>query len=126
MKTSNEDLVSQIQNTDDKQERQQLLGVLYKNNYRFIASVANRYTEYAEFDDLMQESFFGLDAAVKMYDAGYNARFFTYAAYWIRQAMIKFIWNGSSILRVPSHRTEAAISYKKVRDAYLMVSSAFI
>ena len=120
MKTSNEDLVSQIQNTDDKQERQQLLGVLYKNNYRFIANVANRYTKYAEFDDLMQESFFGLDAAVKMYDADYNARFFTYASYWIRQAMIKFIWNGGSILRVPSHRTEAAISYKKVRNAYLM------
>ena len=85
---SNEDLVLMIQGNEDKARH---LGELYEQNRGAIAIIAKRYSEYAEIEDLMQESFFGLSEAAARWDPGAGANFLTYAGYWIRAAIINYL-----------------------------------
>lgn len=85
---SNEDLVLMIQGNEDKARH---LGELYEQNRGAIAIIAKRYSEYAEMEDLMQESFFGLSEAAARWDPEAGASFLTYAGYWIRAAIINYL-----------------------------------
>lgn len=85
---SNEDLVLMIQRNEDKARH---LGELYEQNRGIIAIIAKRYSEYAEIEDLMQESFFGLSEAAARWDPEAGTRFISYASYWIRAAIISYL-----------------------------------
>ena len=84
----NEDLVLMIQRNEDKARH---LGELYEQNRGVIAIIAKRYSEYAETEDLMQESFFGLSEAAARWDPEAGTKFISYASYWIRAAIISYI-----------------------------------
>lgn len=85
---SNEDLVLMIQGNEDKARH---LGELYEQNRGAIANIAKRYSEYAEIEDLMQESFFGLSEAAARWDPEAGTKFISYASYWIRAAIISYL-----------------------------------
>ena len=85
---SNEDLVLMIQRNEDKARH---LGELYVQNRGVIAIIAKRYSEYAETEDLMQESFFGLSEAAARWDPEAGTKFISYASYWIRAAIISYL-----------------------------------
>lgn len=58
-----------------------------------------------ELDDLINESFFGLRTAALKYDPDnkVGAAFSTYAAFWIKQTIRRFIGNHGSTIRIPIH-----------------------
>lgn len=83
----------------DKLAREKLLSA----NLRFVIMIAKRYTGLGlEFCDLISEGNIGLMVALDHYEIGKSARFTTYAAYWIKQVIIRAINCKADTIRVPS------------------------
>lgn len=91
---TNEELVIRIQAGIDTAENS---AQLYEQNRGFIAMIASKYRGYAEFDDLMQEGYLGLSAAVDHWDQAEGVPFISYAAFWIRQSMSRYIERNSPV-----------------------------
>jgi len=118
---SNEELVQQIQQGIDKGNN---MTMLYMQNKGFIASVVKRYSyvcqssynsvSIIEFDELMNEGYFGLVEAVNRYDPDQGVLFLSYAAHWIRQVVKRYIENCGRVMRVPVHKQEKIYKYNQV------------
>lgn len=67
-------------------------------------------------EDLLQESYFGLWQAVKHYETSENVRFMTYAEYWIRQSVQRYLEKCGSIVRIPGHTRQKMARCKKAID----------
>lgn len=112
---SNEELVKLIQ---DNIETAKHMEQLYMNNLPIIRKIAGKYTSYAELEDLLQEGYFGLHEAVQHYESDKEIKFITYAVYWIRQAMQRYIENFGHIIRIPGHLVADIMKYKKFLKLY--------
>lgn len=91
---------------------------LWEDNKRFVYKMAGRYTDYAEFDDLVQEGYIGIYLAALHFDESAGTKFLTYAAFWIKQRMRRHINNCRSVVRIPSHVMENIRKYKKFQSDY--------
>lgn len=88
--------------------------LIYKNE-KLVMSIAKRFTfngKY-ELDDLQQEGFIGLMKAIELFDTSYDVAFSTYAAYWIKQAITRYIYNTGSTIRIPVHLREKIYLFHK-------------
>jgi RNA polymerase primary sigma factor len=96
----------------DKAARKRLI----EANLRLAVKIARAYViGNVSFMDLIQEGNIGLMRAAEKYDYEKNVRFSTYAAWWIRQSITRFLSNNRRIIRLPHHKEEALL---KIRDAY--------
>ena len=95
---TNEQLVARIQAGENTAEN---MLQLWQQTKAFVAKLAKKYKGYAEFDDLMQEGYLGLNEAVNHYDVSQHIPFINYAAYWIKQCMQRFVERDSTV-RLPS------------------------
>lgn len=118
----NEQLVALIRSGEDEAENMLLL---WQQNKGFIAKLAMKYQGYAELDDLKQEGYIGLCEAVRHYDAGQGVPFINYAAFWIRQAMQRYIDNCSSVVRIPVGAREWMAKYKRAVKEYQKYCGGF-
>ena len=87
---------------------------LWEQNKGFIYKIALKYQEYEEIDDLMQQGYLGLYDAIDNYDPSQGVKFITYAGYWIKQSMTRYIDNYSSAVRISVPEQEHIRNYKKV------------
>lgn len=78
---------------------------LILSNLRLVAKIAKRYYSHgATLDDLIQEGIRGLIHAVDRYDPQtHNARFSTYATYWIRNKVQRAVAANYSLVRLPEY-----------------------
>lgn len=97
---NNEELVFEIKNGISTTDNMQLL---YESNLPLIKKFIKPYTAYECEADLLQESYFGLWEAVQHYETSKNVRFMTYAEYWIKQSVQRYIEKCGSTVRIPSH-----------------------
>jgi RNA polymerase sigma factor (sigma-70 family) len=80
---------------------------LIKANLRLVVSLARRYGGRGMFlVDLIQEGNIGLIRAANRYDFRRGTRFSTCASWWIRQAILRTIYNHSRTIRLPIHIRE--------------------
>lgn len=71
-------------------------------NQRLIVSIAKRYIGAGiPLLDLVQEGSIGIIKAINQFDLGKGFMFSTYATWWIRQAITRYISNNSNAIRVP-------------------------
>ena len=111
---TNEQLVALIRAGEDSAGN---MLKLWEQNKGFIAKMARKYSGYADMDDLMQEGYLALNEAVEHYtDKG--ASFLTYAAFWVRQGLRRYIERNSTV-RLPSGLYDDVIKYKRIRREYL-------
>ena len=76
-------------------------------NLRLVVSIAREYTgRGAPLMDLIQEGSIGLITAAKKFDYTQNNRFSTYASYWIRQGINRYLMNNAGLIRVARHTQE--------------------
>lgn len=116
---TNEQLVLRIQNGENVADN---MAALYEQNRGIITMLAKRYSKYAEFEDLMQEGYIGLSDAVDAWDPEFGVLFMSYATFWIRQAMSRYIENNGSCIRMPVRRRWLIWKYKRTRQQYLAMS----
>lgn len=78
---------------------------MIKANLRLAISIANKYKKYGSvsYEDLIQEANIGLIKAVEKFDWRRGFKFSTYACWWIKQAVTRYLTGNNSILKIPSH-----------------------
>lgn len=96
------------------------MAALYEQNRGLIRSIARRFRGREEMEDLMQEGYLGLSAAVDHWDPAGGASFATYAAYWIRRQMQAYVRDKSGIVRLPAHFQDTVREYERLRDWFLL------
>ena len=75
---------------------------LIEGNMRLVLKIANDFLGRGlEWDDLVAEGNRGLITAARRYDASRGARFSTFSAWWIKQAIRQAIADQSQTVRVP-------------------------
>ncbi len=107
------DLAKRIEADEDEARK-----LLIASNLRLVVSVANRYAHYGlPLLDLIEEGNLGLIKAVDKYDYTKGFKFSTYATWWIRQAISRYLANYGRTIRIPVYMTENIIRYKHVAQA---------
>lgn len=107
---TNEQIVDEIRNGYSVTDHMQ---ILYENNLPLIKKFIQPYVAYECEADLLQESYFGLWEAVQHYETSKNVRFMTYAEYWIKQSVQRYLEKCGSTVRIPSHTRQKITRYKK-------------
>lgn len=111
---TNEQLVVRIQAGEKTAEN---MLQLWQQTKAYIYKVAKRYSGYAEMDDLMQEGYLGLNAAVEHYKPDQGTKFISYLTFWLKMRMQRYIENNGSV-RLPSAMYQAVMRYKRFVRQY--------
>ncbi|MFZ1428725.1 MAG: sigma-70 family RNA polymerase sigma factor [Geminicoccaceae bacterium] len=88
-------------------------------NLRRVVWFARRYARGTDsFLDLVQEGQIGLLRAIDRYDFGRGWRFGTYATWWIRQSISRYVQDTSRTVRIPVHLLECIAKMRRHADAF--------
>jgi RNA polymerase primary sigma factor len=104
----------------DEEARQRLI----ESNLRLVVKIAKGYLATdVQFLDLIQEGNLGLIKAAAKYDYRKKVRFSTYAAWWIRQSIVRALSNKRRAIRLP-HRKEEAL--KKIQKTFYLLNQKYV
>lgn len=85
---------------------------LVVSNLKLVVKIAlGYYNTYMNVRDLIQEGNIGLMQAVKKYNPYKGTKFSTYASFWIRAYMLKFIRNNWSLVKVGTTENQKKLFY---------------
>lgn len=113
---TNEELVIRIKAGIDPAEN---MLTLYEQVKAFIHSVAWKHRGREEIEDLEQEGYLALYDAIDGYDPDAGCKFLTYAEYWIKQRIMRYIERNASCLRLSFHSQARLRQYKRFCDSFL-------
>ncbi|MCX7927598.1 MAG: sigma-70 family RNA polymerase sigma factor [Candidatus Omnitrophica bacterium] len=97
----------------DEQARKAMI----RANLRLVINIAKKYTHLGiPLLDLIEEGNLGLMKAVDKYNPRKGFRFSTYAAWWIRQGIIRAIAQQGKVVRLPVYVNELLTKWKKTKE----------
>lgn len=97
---TNEELAIRIQRAG-KEEKQDLLSILYEQNKGLIRKIAARYSFADDMEDLRQQGYIGLQTAAEGFDPEAGAMFATYAAICIKAEICRYLTGKGNAVRLP-------------------------
>ena len=113
------ELSKRIQNGDDTARRR-----LIEANLRLVVKIARGYlVAGVSIMDLIQEGNMGLMRSAEKYDHAKEVRFSTYASWWIRQSISRFLTDKRRTIRLP-HRKEEVL--RRIKDSYYSLSQIYM
>jgi RNA polymerase primary sigma factor len=102
----------------DKRKQRRAVQRMVESNLRLVVTIAKKYSpreEPAALLDLIQEGNLGLFRAVSHFDWRRKVKFSTYAAHWIRQAILRTLPR-RRVVRLPEHVYLRVQRLRKVRQ----------
>jgi len=110
--SNNLDLIKKAQK-GDKESIEELI----KSNQNLVVSIVKKYVNNnsSSFEDLIQEGNLGLWQAIEKFDVNSKYEFSTYAVYWIKANISRYIQNDTTI-RKPNYLYEIQNKINKLRD----------
>jgi|GEM_PF-2246512 len=110
--------ITRNENLPDE-ERQEARESLILANTRLVVNIAKQYYHTGiHLMDLISEGTIGLMAAVEKFDPSKGFRLSTYATWWIRQRILRYIINNQYLIRVPEHVIDKISRLNKAAAAY--------
>lgn len=92
---------------------------LVKSNLRLVVRIAKSFTGCGiPLMDLIQEGNIGLMTAAAKFDWRKGVRFSTYAAWWIKQGILRSITNKKRLIRIPHRKEESLLRLEKFVSRY--------
>lgn len=92
--------------------------LLISSNMRFVVNVAKKYQNRGlDLEDLISEGYVGLLEAVTRFDVDRGYHFISYAVWWIRQSILKAVYEKGRAIRLPMNRTNEILQIEKARKA---------
>lgn len=90
---------------------------MIRANLRLVINIAKRYIYLGiPLLDLIEEGNLGLMKAVDKFNPKKGFRFSTYAAWWIRQGIIRAIGQQGKVIRLPVYMNELISKWKKTKE----------
>jgi RNA polymerase primary sigma factor len=107
-----------LKNPDTKPEiRTEIKKRITANHLPFVVSVANNFTaRHSTKGELIDIGVTGLMRAIDSYDPASGNRFISYAVWWIRQSIIKHIFNDDDLIHVPQNELQKLARMQKQSD----------
>jgi RNA polymerase primary sigma factor len=106
------ELNKRIKKGDDKARKHMI-----RANLRLVINIAKRYIHLGTpLLDLIEEGNLGLMKAVDKFNHKRGFRFSTYAAWWIRQGIIRAIGQQGKVIRLPVYMNELISRWKKTKE----------
>jgi len=113
-------LTTTLANRDNQQEeRKKARDQLIEANLRLVLNIAKQYRHMGiPFTDLISEGTIGLMTAIDKFKPELGHRLSTYATWWIRQRILRYIISNQSIIRVPEHIIDKINKLRKEIEKY--------
>lgn len=107
--------------SDVELERDRAREKIISSNLRLVSHFAKKFSrnDWQLFEDLLQEGSIGLSKALEKFDETKGFKFSTYASWWIRQAIQRYLQDHSRTIRIPVHAQEQINKiHKAKRELY--------
>jgi len=92
---------------------------LVKHNLRFVVSVAKKYKNLGiPLLDLINEGNLGLIKAAKKFDPDRDIKFISYAAWWIKQSIMKYITEQGTPIKIPLKAKNRIQKLENLKEDY--------
>ncbi|MBN2082611.1 RNA polymerase sigma factor RpoD/SigA [bacterium] len=92
---------------------------LIEANLRLVLNIAKQYRHMGiPFADLISEGNIGLMTAIDKFNPELGHRLSTYATWWIRQRILRYIISNQSIIRVPEHIIDKINKLRKETERF--------
>lgn len=109
--------VVRYKNMPDGYKKEFLFEEILNENKSFLYKIVSRYYNSGiEQDDLMQQASLGLFTAIKRFEPTRNIAFSTYAMWWIRQHIVRYIHDHNSSIRIPVHLREQTLKLRRAQE----------
>ena len=99
---------------------------LVVHNLRLVVAIAYQYRQaWLNVLDLFQEGSVGLMEAVRRWDPTVGTRFGSYAAYWIRAYVLRFLMTNARLIHVGNTRAGRKLFFRLERERQKLLSAGF-
>jgi len=99
---------------------------LVVHNLRLVVAIAYQYRRaWANILDLFQEGSVGLMEAVKRWEPSLGPRFGTYAVYWIRAYVLRFLMTNSRLVHVGNTRAGRKLFFRLEKERQKLLAGGF-
>ena len=98
--------------------RDEIRNEIITRNLKLVVSIAKRKKKNNDqFMEYIQEGNLGLYKAIEKFDLNKKTKFSTYAHWWIRHSITRFIENQTKTIKIPSYVYQLIPKWKKINEA---------